>query len=359
MVAQRTLCDIKKTLQPELNNFSLDLLFNFMDIGVILLDEQGKICYLNKTVGHMLERDIQHLLAKHFTEVFSTFFSVSAEDYRKTSPMFEVMAHNVEKIGVERYSDLTKRCYLTNYHPVMLNNLRYYLVTFTDITKRKNLEEEIIKMGQELDAAFALTLPNSKVEYKLKNTPEYVDTYNPDQGEITVTEIIPDGGYRHVVNALKIAGDLHREGAMSILGIDKDLLVQTLIFHDIGKSQPDLAVGQRVIAEEIFEDSKLHARRSAEIAQHIYQKPLDMCTLIHYHHHAEDELPASFPRHLLPMLRLVKLIDGLSAALTRRKAQIKLAVHKEVIMVEEKNQHPAYNNKRSLNLFTGQVKYLP
>ncbi|MCP3764757.1 hypothetical protein NLX67_20715 [Domibacillus sp. A3M-37] len=92
------------------------------------------------------------------------------------------------------------------------------LITGKDIT-------DIMMMQNELDMAFALTLPNSKVEYKLKNTVEYMDTYDPDSKMITITGIIPDGGYRHIVNCLRLLSNLYQKGVAELIGIDKDQLV--------------------------------------------------------------------------------------------------------------------------------------
>jgi len=110
--------------------------------------------------------------------------------------------------------------------------------TFRDITGQEEMRSQLLASRDELDSRLALTLPNSRVEHKLKNTPEYRDVYDPDTGEITITEVIADGGYKHVVNALKVLADLNNKGIMSLLGISKDVLVQSIIFHDLGKSQP-------------------------------------------------------------------------------------------------------------------------
>lgn len=144
------------------------------------------------------------------------------------------------------------------------------------------------------------------MEYKLKNTPEYRDIFLPDEGLIEITEIINDGGYVHVVNALKVTADLNDKGIMALPGIDKDILVQALIFHDVGKSQPLLKIGQIVDPDKVFEDSKKHAERSAEIVRHSYGRPDDVVTLIRYHHHKQDELPDDFPAICSPCGALLK-----------------------------------------------------
>jgi PAS domain S-box-containing protein len=243
---------------------------------------------------------------------------------------------------------------LTNNVPVKQNGSIVGVVqTFTEITETKQLHLALLKARDELDKAFALTLPNTRVEQKLKNTPEYRDIFNPATGMIEITEVIEDGGYLHVVNALKVAADLNEKGLMNLLGIDKDTLVQALLFHDIGKSQPVLNVGQLVEPGTVFEESTRHACRSADIVENYYQKAADVVQLIRYHHHREEELPEGFPRHLLPMLRLLKIIDGLSAGLTRRNARIGFRVSGSRLTVLEQNGHPSFNRTTEIDLFTG------
>jgi PAS domain S-box-containing protein len=243
---------------------------------------------------------------------------------------------------------------LTNNVPVVQEGrIAGVVQTFTEITETKQLHLALLKARDELDKAFALTLPNTRVEQKLKNTPEYRDNFNQATGMIEITEVIDDGGYLHVVNALKVAADLNEKGMMGLLGIDKDTLVQALLFHDIGKSQPLLNVGQVVDPYKVFEESTRHAARSAEIAENYYGKPTDVAELIRYHHHREEELPDSFPRHLLPMLRLFRVIDGLSAGLTRRSARIGFRVSGSRLTVLEHNGHPAFNRTTEIDLYTG------
>ena len=277
---------------------------------------------------------------------------------RDESPIFEVM-----KTGKARYNVITPltdgRVFSVNYVPMIEDGeVQGIIETFHDITEQEELRAQLVNSRDELDRAFALTLPNSRVEHKLKHTPEYRDRYDPETGLITITEVIEDGSYKHVVNALKVLADLNSKGITSLLGINKDVLVQSIIFHDLGKSQPQLEIGQTVDPKKVFEYSPAHAARSADIAAHFYHKDQDVIWLIRYHHHKEDELPLDFPRHLMPMLRLFQLVDGLSAALTRRNASIKLDVEGTRVTVRERNGHPDFNRSRVVDLFTGETVLL-
>ena len=70
---------------------------------------------------------------------------------------------------------------------------------------------------------------------------------------------------------------------MSLLGVSKDVLVQSIIFHDLGKSQPQFEIGQIVDPLEEFEESCAHAERSADIAAHFYHREDDVIWLVKYH----------------------------------------------------------------------------
>ncbi|SES63559.1 CBS domain-containing protein [Anaerobranca gottschalkii] len=268
--------------------------------------------------------------------------------------------------GEPRYGVETKlqdgRVFLVNYVPLKRNGSDFVegvVQTFSDITNFKSLQTQLSKTKEELDKAFALTLPNSKVEYKLKTTPEYRDVYDPETSTITITEIIEGGGYLHVVNCLKVAADFNEMGLMKLIGIDKDTLVEAIIFHDLGKSQPTLKIGDKVSPEEVFEEGIYHAARSADLASKFYGKSDDIVNIIRYHHHSEDMLPKEFPSHLLPLLRMFKIIDGLSAALTRRNAKVTYKVEGSKLTVFEENQHPLYNRILEVDLYTGKRQEKP
>ncbi|MGE5593004.1 MAG: PAS domain-containing protein [Betaproteobacteria bacterium] len=304
------------------------------------------------------------LIIQEFNPAAERLMNAKAEDRvgqkavmvsRDESPIFEVM-----RTGKARYNVMTPladgRVFSVNYVPLMEDGtVQGIIETFHDITEQEELRSQLVNSRDELDRAFALTLPNSRVEHKLKHTPEYRDKYDPETGLITVTEVIEDGNYKHVVNALKVLADLNSKGIMSLLGISKDVLVQSIIFHDLGKSQPQLEIGQTVDPKKVFEYSPAHAARSADIAAHFYHKDQDVIWLVRYHHHREEELPLDFPRHLMPMLRLLQLVDGLSAALTRRNATIKLDVEGTRVTVHERNGHPDFNRSRVVDLFTGET----
>ncbi|NPV54805.1 MAG: hypothetical protein HPY71_15035, partial [Firmicutes bacterium] len=80
----------------------------------------------------------------------------------------------------------------------------------------------------------------------------------------------------------------------------------------------------------------------------------EVCNIIRYHHHEENELPSDFPSHLLPQLRLFKLLDGLSAGMTRRNASVKVGFEGGRVYISEKSLLPKYSGSYALNLYGGE-----
>jgi len=341
-VLQYTSESAKKTMD-ELSQFrQAALLINSMREGLVVVDRDYIIREFNAAAERISGIPSARVLGKK-----------SATYMEYNAPVRQVMESGLPLYNVE-IQNKNGQVFLTNNVPVIVEGrIEGVLQTFSEITEIKQMHYQLLKTKDELDKAFALTLPNSRVEQKLKNTPEYRDKFNPATGMIEITEIIEDGGYHHVVNALKVAADLNEKGMMGLLGVDKDILVEALIFHDVGKSQPILNVGQVVDPRKVFEQSSLHAMRSADIVEHYYKKPKDVVTLIRFHHHREEDLPEDFPSHLLPMFRLIKIIDGLSAGLTRRSARIGFRVNGSRLTILEHNAHPQYNRTVEVDLYTG------
>ncbi|MCL4464055.1 MAG: CBS domain-containing protein [Firmicutes bacterium] len=319
------------------------LLLEAMREGLVVVDCDYRVCEFN-----LAAVEYSGVAAK---QVLGRQSRLYLEDHSRVR---RVMETGKPLLNLE-VKNSREQVFLTNNVPIVVDGeIVGVLQTFSEITDLKRLQQQLLNTKEELDKAFALTLPNSRVEYKLKSTPEYRDVFNVANGLIEVTEVIEDGGYQHVVNALKVAADLNEKGLMGLLGIDKDILVQALIFHDLGKSQPVLNVGQVADPRKAFEPGIMHAMRSADIAENYYQKPQDVVTLIRYHHHSEEQLPADFPSHLLPMLRLLQIIDGLSAGLTRRNGRIGFRVNGSRVTIVENNAHPVYNRTIEVDLYTGQ-----
>jgi PAS domain S-box-containing protein len=316
--------------------------------GLIVVDRDLCIREFNPAAERLTGHKAAERLGRK-AEVFS----------KQDSPIFQVLATGEARYGVETET-LDGRVFLANYVPLFEGaRLEGAVQTFTDVTEQKRLQRQLTQAKIEVDQAFALTLPNSRVEHKLKHTPEYRDEPDPSSSRIRITEVIPDGCYQHVVNSMKVAADLNHAGAMNIPGISKDILVQAIIFHDLGKSQPVLRVGDWIEPGEVFEPGPRHAARSAEIAQHFYGKSPDMVTLIRYHHHEEPGLPPDFPEHLRPMLRMLRIIDGLSACLTRSEGSYDLRVDLDVVTVNERSSHPGYDREWTVNILTGQTESRP
>lgn len=324
------------------------LILDSLHEGVIVVDRDLVIRAYNPAAERLTGRKAEERLGRR-AEIISV----------EESPVFRVLQTGQPEYNV-RQQLKDGRVFELNFVPLRDGGEVVGVIqTFRDVTHQIRLERRLTTALAELDEAFALTLPNTRIERKLKQTPEFRDVYDPETGLIEITEVIPDGTYRHVINALKVAADLHRQGATELPGIDKDLIVQTIIFHDVGKVQPRLQVGDVVDPRTAFEESTRHAARSAEIAARWYGAHPDVVELVRYHHHREADLPASFPAHLLPMLRLFQVIDGLSACITRRDGVVRVEVEGTRILVDEYNPHPAFSRRWFVDLYTGERGTLP
>ncbi|WCK55455.1 PAS domain S-box protein [Aneurinibacillus sp. Ricciae_BoGa-3] len=321
----------------------LNAIVNSMVESIVLLDHNLNVCYMNNSAEKMFLLEGIDYEGKHFFEDLNAWdIPIESE---KSLPE-EVFETGISQSGIIRNTSTGKRLSV-NATPLNDNGKKKgVLLSIQDVT-------EIMEKERELDLAFALTLPNSKVEYKLKSTVEYQDQYDPKTKLITITGVIQNGLYRHVVNCLRLLSNLHIQGITKIIGIDKDQLVQAFIFHDLGKSQPVLSIGDVVDPKKVFEDGKLHAFRSAELAQNFYSQHNDVVEIIRYHHHSESELPETFPWRLLPMFRLFQLVDGLSAAITRGGVDVNFIVQECLIIVTEINDRPQYNGTWQIDLYTG------
>jgi hypothetical protein len=222
---------------------------------------------------------------------------------------------------------------------------------------RKIKDQETLQAYEELSHAFRVMLPNVLIEKRLKAIPEYIDLYDHNTGFIEIVDIIPDGAYRHVINCLKIISELHEKGIFDIPGVDRNTVVLALIVHDLGKKQPKLNIGDIIDPKASFTSGKIHAQESAKLIAEFLAISQATMLLVRYHHHDESELPADFPVSLLPMLRIVRLVDGLSAGITRRGAEINLTIEETSIIVYEKSSNLIRNGIRELNLVTGEAKF--
>jgi len=243
------------------------------------------------------------------------------------------------------------------YYKVEASSIRetnFVLIAFIDVSAEYMLMERLQETQNEVEKAFSVMLPDQRIEARLKSIVEYMDEYDESTGMIKITGIIEDGCYRHIVNMLKLLADAFKQGLMELPGMEKNTLVQAIVLHDIGKVQPNLKVGDKVNPKEVFEKSFLHAYRGASLIKALYDDIDDkVYLLIKYHHHQETELPDDFPDYLLPMHRFFRLIDGLSAGITRRGSRVSMKVNGTRIYVKEESSFPPYNQEIETDIYTG------
>lgn len=321
--------------------------------GFLLIDAHGVVRQMNPRGAEILEVPEEEIVGQPYYVVAEYLFS----------HMSIYLGHSAVPRILAGHSDReTVAARLTNGREVLFNGaavrdqgrLVGVLVTFSDVTALAQAERRARHEADEAEKAFGLTLPNSKVETKLKSSPEFQDIFDPDTGLARVTAVIEDGTYRHVVNGLRVMAELHSLGLFQLVGIDKDTLVSAFIFHDIGKEQPSLVIGQTFRPTDTFEASHRHAERSADFAAKYYHVGQDVELLIRHHHTPVDKLPSQFPASLVPMLRIMKLVDGLSAGLTRRLATVgPFQLSGSTLTIHEHNRDARYHRCYQLAIFSG------
>lgn len=323
-------------------------LTNTTDNVLAMIDDQLRVQFLNDAAKDAMHIGDMEYENRHYFEVMNAF--IVADDPHATIVSRVFMTGEPSEEFIRKTPD--GRYFSLNAAPMKSDGeIIGVLVVGADIT-------DYIHIQEELDRAFSLTLPDTKIEFKLKTTIEYQDEFNPATQKIRITGRMLDGGYRHVVNCLRIFSVLRSMGVTKVIGIDKVMMTQAFIFHDLGKTQPILNIGDEIDPEEFFEDGKLHAERSAELAHGYYDVQDDAITIIRFHHHREDELPSDFPWRLIPAWRLFKVVDGISAAITRVGITIQLNVFDCVVQVNElHNPRPQYNGIRQIDLYSGRVSY--
>ncbi|TLM80522.1 MAG: HD domain-containing protein, partial [Actinobacteria bacterium] len=310
---------------------------------LVILDKNQNIIYYNKQALNILHKRQPCIKGKKFEWVFGNLFGKNHKEFLLRCPANRVI-ETWSPVNDMEIKTIKGHTYVVNYYPIVhQKSLKYIVINMRDITHKKTRENDIHTAYEELSRAFRLMLPSTKIEKLLKAIPEYRDHFDHNTGLVKIIEIIPDGTYRHVINCLKIASELQEKGIFNMPGVDRNTIVQALTTHDTGKKQPQLNVGDIIDPKTCFTEGKVHAMESAKIISKFPFISSDVINLVQFHHHAENELPDDFPARLLPMLRLLKLIDGLSAGLTRKNSKLSSVVEGSKIIVLEKNSHPHYN----------------
>lgn len=340
----------QKPLNIKLRN-NLSIMKEFFDhvpVSMFILDEEFFINYANtEAVKNFNEILPGNYLFKKADLVFSSLFNKNYREFVK-SEFWDCISNLKSCSGVE--ISLLSYISLTANIKVIENifGRKNIIISFLNVDELKQKVEELTMTSDELIQALSLFIPYH-VEKELRTIPEYRDIYNKETGMITIVSKIKDGGYWHVINCLKILSQIDRTGIFEKYRIDKNLLVQAIIVHDIGKKQPDLEISDTVDAKGVFESGKLHAKRSAMYCkQNGYKK--EVVDLVKYHHHEERELPKNWPQRLVQSFRMFKIIDGLSAAVTRRNATISVKLSGDYLLINESNkERPEYSRTYNLN----------
>lgn len=327
--------------------------FDLFPDGLIITNIDLRIMYVNNMAAGLFNTTKGDIVGKQLDTAIGRYFFASYQDYRRCSSVYEVLKHRRPVYNLERKL-LCGRTFKMNYLPVVRDGeLACLAIIFRDVTGEKEIIEFSRSACKELTEAFRVMLPTTRIEKKLRAIPEYQDVFDPTTGYVEIIEVVAGGAFRHVINCLNIVSELHKKGIFNVPELDRAVVVQALLLHDIGKKQPVLNVGDVVDPKKVFPDGKKHAGLSAGMVGDYPLVSTDVIPLIFYHHHRENELTADFEDRLLPMWRLIRLVDGLSAAITRRHAQLDIMVEGSRIVVLEKNPHPYYNGVRETDVLSG------
>ncbi|MCF6096982.1 HD domain-containing protein [Thermovorax subterraneus] len=302
----------------------IEAVINLLPFGIALVSEVGEVIQANKLAMEIISEN-----------------SIGVEE------MKAIIKDNPRKILTTKAGTYYRIC--SN----ILREANYFLVTFADITAEYTMMEKLRSSQSEVETAFSIMLPDQRIEARLKSIVEYMDEYDENTGMIKITGVINNGCFRHVINMLKLIADAFRQGLMELPGMEKNVLVQATILHDIGKVQPDLKIGDIVNPKEAFEKGHLHAFRGADLSRALYNIDDKVYYLIKYHHHEENELPSDFPQYLLPMYRFFRLIDGFSAGITRRGSKVEMKISGTKVYVKEESSFPTYNQEIEMDIYTG------
>lgn len=303
----------------------IDMIIDILPFGIALVSKEGEVIKANELAKEiMLENSIDTEGVK----------AIVKGDYR--SRVFKSELGTYYKVETS-----------------FLSGTNFILVAFIDVSAEYMLMRQLEETQNEVETAFSVMLPDHRLEARLKSIVEYMDEYDESTGMIKITGIIEDGCYRHVVNMLKLIADAFKQGLMELPGMNKNTLVQAVIMHDIGKVQPDLKIRDTVDPKGVFERGYLHAFRGASLSKLLYGINDEVYYLIKYHHHTENELPTDFPDYLLPMHRFFRLIDRLSAGITRRGSKVAMKINNTRIYVKEESSFPSYNREIEMDIYTG------
>ena len=124
---------------------TVTLLENISD-GIFILNDHGKIQYINHSATNMLHTDEEHLIGRYFEEFLLT---INGENDNKTTPQQNLL----EKLNDGIFSNIETTLINNNHEvPVIINvnmindngnTSQYLIVTAKDISQWKNLEREL------------------------------------------------------------------------------------------------------------------------------------------------------------------------------------------------------------------------
>ncbi|MGC9089867.1 MAG: PAS domain S-box protein [Caldisericia bacterium] len=127
------------------NNYKYDSIFNYSPIGMILLDYQKNIFFVNNKFLEILELNKEDVIGKSFDEIFNdTNFNIDKIQLKKFFDG-EIEELNIETPYTKKSGD--KICIKINiyYFKDRILNVKYIFITIFDITREKILNHSLKK----------------------------------------------------------------------------------------------------------------------------------------------------------------------------------------------------------------------
>jgi PAS domain S-box-containing protein len=217
-------------------------LIDSMPIGMIVVDTDFKIMALNRPFCHIFNIDepLKNLVGRKVTD-YNKYFFTTEEEQVKTQAILE------NKKPYEDEFELNTLVLKRNYFPFYMDDVfKGHLVTFEDITKRKNLEMDIIISKEEAEKAnLAKSVFLSKMSHELR-TPlngilgfsQLLELENSltNQQQSFVKEILKGG--RHLLSLINEILDLSKIESGKLQISSESIKISTLINECVNLVRP-------------------------------------------------------------------------------------------------------------------------
>lgn len=175
---------------PDLRqNAQLGLLEN-LPSGAVLVDLTFTIRYVNPYITKLFDLQEAELVEKPIDVLADRVFS-SYSDFLAASPLIQALQTEKPVLNRPIQAKNGHSLWVSATPITHVGEMWGILVSITDVSPLQIKIAHLTEEAHELEQAFALSLPNTKIEHKLKHSPEFGDEYDPQSGLIRITSVIP------------------------------------------------------------------------------------------------------------------------------------------------------------------------